>query len=185
MKVINTKSIIIGSVAAVLLFSIGFMQESEAGTTGVPQGTLTINNQCTLTIPAQGMDFGTADDGDFVNGFFDVRNVGNVAAVAPTVDGAPTQNGFWYIAAGPTNVISNTDTDVFTGSPTDVSPAPFADGVNLGDLSTPRALPNIAPDFLSPANNDERVDLETFVNLLIAVSGAVVLDVLVTNTGCA
>ncbi len=182
MKIINTKTIVIGSVAAVLLFSIGFMQESEAG---VNQGTLSINNQCTLAITSQAMDFGTADDGDFVHGTFSVRDIGNVAAAAPTVAGTGTQNGAWYIAAGPTDVIANTDTDVFTGSPTDILPAPFADGVNLGDLSAPRALPNISPDFLNPGANDERVDLETLVNLLIAASGAVVLDVVVTNTGCA
>jgi len=182
MKIINTKTIIIGSVAAVLLFSIGFMQESEAGVT---QGTLDINNQCTLSIVSQNMDFGTADDGDFVHGTFSVRDIGNIAAAAPTVAGGGTQSGAWYVLAGPTDAIANTDTDVFTGTPTDILPAAFASGNNLGDLSAPRALPNIDPDFLDPGNNDERVDLETEVNLLIAVSGALVLDIVVANTGCA
>jgi len=177
------KITILTSITAVLLFSIGFMQESEAG---VSQGTLTINAGCVTIIQAQNMAFGAADGGagTFVQGTFTVRDTGNQAANISVDDVIATPNnlGNWHTAAD-LAIILAADTDYFTGSPAN---NPFTGGNNLGPIvaGAPVALGVIQPDSLNPTNNDVRVDIETELKLTQGFSGALFLDILLVNDGC-
>jgi len=178
------KITILTSITAVLLFSIGFMQESEAG---VSQGELTINSGCVTIIQSQNMNFGTADGGagTFVQGTFTVRDTGNEAANISVDDLTATPNnlGNWHTPAN-VAIILAADTDYFTGSPIN---NPFTTGNNLGPIvaGAPVVLGTVQPNSLSPGNNDFRVDIETELILTQAFAGALFLDILLVNTGCA
>jgi len=180
MKKIQTITILT-SITAVLLFSVGFMQVSNAQIT---QGTLTINTGCATIIQTQNMNFGTADGGTgtFVQGTFTVRDCGNEAANI-SVDDITPNNGDWHTSA-PVSIILAENTDYFTGSPTG---NPFTTGTNLGAIlaGAPVVLGTVQPDSLSPGNNDFRVDIETELILTTAFAGALFLDILLVNTGCA
>jgi len=173
------------SITAVLLFSIGFMQESNAQ---VSQGTLTINAGCATIISAQNMVFGAADGGagTFVQGTFTIRDTENQAANISVDDvvGPPANNGDWHTAAN-LAIILAADTDYFTGSP---AGNPFAGGSNLGAIlgGAPVLLGVIQPDSLgvSTGDNDVRVDIETELKLTQGFAGALFLDILLVNDGC-
>ena len=143
------KITILTSITAVLLFSVGFIQESEAGIT---QGKLTIIPGCVTIVSAQNMVFSTgasAGLGTFVQGTFTVRDTGNQAANISVDDlspGAPDNFGNWHTAAN-LAIILAADTDYFTGSPTS---NPFTGGNALGAIiaGAPVSLGVIQPDHL-------------------------------------
>jgi len=182
MKKIHTITMLT-SITAVLLFSIGFIQESEAGVT---QGELTINSGCVTTIPAQNMVFSAgvnAGAGTFVQGTFTVRDTGNQAANISVDDvvATPLNLGNWH-TVGDLAIILAADTDYFTGSPAN---NPFTGGNNLGPIvaGAPVDLGVIQPDHLgaSTGDNDVRVDIETELKLTQAFAGNLFLDILLVN----
>ena len=180
------KITILTSITAVLLFSVGFIQESEAGVT---QGELTINSGCVTIISAQNMVFSAGVDagaGTFVQGTFTVRDTGNQATniSVDDVTATPANLGNWH-TPGDLAIILAADTDYFTGTPTG---NPFTGGTNLGAIvaGAPVALGVIQPDHLgaSTGDNDVRVDIETELKLTQAFAGALFLDILLVTGTC-
>jgi len=179
------KITILTSITAVLLFSVGFIQESEAGVT---QGQLTIVPGCVTVVSAQNMVFSTgasAGLGTFVQGTFTVRDTGNQAADISVDDltATPLNLGNWH-TVGNLAIILAADTDYFTGSPAN---NPFTGGTNLGPIvaGAPVDLGTIQPDGLVTGNaNDVRVDIQTELRLTQAFTGDLFLDIVLVNDGC-
>jgi len=175
-----TTKIMIASIGAVMLFSIGIMQTSYEQT--VSTGTLTITSSCTAVIQADDMVFGSVDAGagNFVQGFFTLRNTGN--QVAPIdLEVASPNSGAWATGAD-VAIIAAANTEIFEDGPTGL---PFTTGTLLGNLGTvPITLTNLVPDFLSPTNNDNRVDIETEAILQQAFAGDLFLDLLLVINPC-
>lgn len=174
-----TTKIMIASIGAVMLFSIGIMQTSYEQT--VSQGTLSITSSCTAIIQDDDMVFGSVDAGagNFVQGFFTLRNTGN--QVAPIDLSVGPNNGAWA-TGGDVAIITAANTEIFEDGPTGF---PFDTGTSLGTLAAvPLTLTNLVPDFLSPTNNDNRVDIETEAILQQAFAGDLFLDLLLIINPC-
>jgi len=176
----QTYKIMTVSFTAVILFSIGFMQSSYQQT--VPQGELTVNSGCTAIIQDSDMIFDAVDGGagNFVQGFFALRNTGNqIAPIDLNVVGP--NNGGWHTAVDLV-IIAAANTEIFEDGPTGL---PFTGGTPLGTLAgAPLTLTNLAPDFLSPSNNDNRVDIETEAILTQAFAGTLFLDLSLVINPC-
>lgn len=179
MEKTKQKVIIFSSIATVLLFSMGYIQEANSAAV-VDQGTMTIVIGCVLDIPAQNMAFGNVNNLATVDGSITVRNLGNQAAEAsidapiPT-GGTTAQKGDWVDdPTTPVSVIDAADTEIFEGA------------VSKGDLTTvPLAITDIEPDNLGASGaNDNVLTVTVFVNPIQSFAGALTLDITLVNDGC-
>ena len=170
MKKIKTQSIMICSIAAVLLFSIGYIQQIEAGIT---QGTMNIVAGCILAVPAQDMAFGDVNVGSTEIGSFDVRNTGNQIATASIDENGPVGGEGDWVDVSDTSVIDAADTELLEGA------------TSLGTLANVAVqITNINPDNANPGNNDNVITVSVFVNPIQSFGGALTLDITLVNDGC-
>ena len=129
---------------------------------------------CSVNVDSQNMDFGTANYGDFKQGHFILRNTGDIIVQTELdVDGVTFGN--WY-DSGTNSIILADKTDIYENG---------LGGTLLGTLDDAAlTLSNILPDYLSPGNNDNRVDIETESILEQSFGGDLSLDVILINNGC-
>lgn len=170
MNKINRKTTIFATIAAVLMFSIGYIQESDAGTGSLDQATLSIIEDCAIDILNESVILAAASQGDTRTGTFDIRNTGDAESVVQIQ--APVPN---WVDITPTAIILGTNIDI------------KQDTVSKGTLDgAPLSLSNIIPDNqgVNTGDNDANMEFVTSVQLESAFFGNLFLTMNVVLTGC-
>ena len=176
MNKINRKITIFATIAAVLMFSIGYIQDSNAGTTALDQATLTIIEDCAIDILNENTILTAASQGDSRTGSFDIRNQGDAESVVELQANDSLQPDWVDGSVTPVSIILGANIDIRENT------------VSLGALDTePISLTNIAPDNqgVSTGANDANMEFVTNVQLESAFFGDLFLSMDVVLLSCA